>query len=50
MIGTQAEALAASVNINPAAGNLPPSITEIERGTISWIAKWGERRLKDVAK
>lgn len=39
MIGTLAEALAASVNMNPVAWKPAPAATEIERQTIRWIAE-----------
>ena len=39
MIGTLAEALAASVNMNPGGWLPAPSATEIERRTISWMAE-----------
>jgi len=39
MIGTLAEALAASVNMNSGGWKPAPSATEIERRTISWIAE-----------
>jgi aromatic-L-amino-acid/L-tryptophan decarboxylase len=39
MIGTLAEALAASVNMNLGGWKAAPSATEIERRTISWIAE-----------
>jgi aromatic-L-amino-acid/L-tryptophan decarboxylase len=39
MIGTLAEALAASVNMNPGGWKPAPSATEIERRTVSWIAE-----------
>lgn len=39
MIGVLAEALAASVNMNPGGWKAAPSATEIERRTISWIAE-----------
>lgn len=39
MIGTLAEALAASVNMNPGGWLPAPSATEIERQTISWMAE-----------
>jgi glutamate/tyrosine decarboxylase-like PLP-dependent enzyme len=39
MIGTLAEALAASVNMNPGAWKPAPAATEIERRTIAWIAE-----------
>jgi len=39
MIGTLAEALAASVNMNPGAWKPAPAATEIERQTIAWIAE-----------
>lgn len=39
MIGTLAEALAASVNMNPGAWKPAPAATEIERRAISWIAE-----------
>jgi glutamate/tyrosine decarboxylase-like PLP-dependent enzyme len=39
MIGTLAEALAASVNMNPGAWKPAPAATEIERRTISWLAE-----------
>ncbi len=39
MIGTLAEALAASVNMNPGGWKPAPSATEIERRTITWIAE-----------
>ncbi len=39
MIGTLAEALAASVNMNPGGWLAAPSATEMERQTISWMAE-----------
>jgi aromatic-L-amino-acid/L-tryptophan decarboxylase len=39
MIGTLAEALAASVNMNPGGWKPAPSATEVERRTIAWIAE-----------
>lgn len=39
MIGTLAEALAASVNMNPGAWKPAPAATEIERQTVAWIAE-----------
>ncbi len=39
MIGTLAEALAASVNMNSGGWKAAPSATEIERQTIAWIAE-----------
>ena len=39
MIGTLAEALAASVNMNTGAWKTSPAATEIERRTIAWIAE-----------
>lgn len=39
MIGTLAEALAASVNMNPGGWLPAPSATEIERRTIAWMAE-----------
>lgn len=39
MMGTLAEALAASVNMNSGGWKPAPSATEIERRTISWIAE-----------
>lgn len=39
MMGVLAEALAASVNMNPGGWKPAPSATEIERRTITWIAE-----------
>lgn len=39
MIGTLAEALAASINMNTGAWKPAPAATEIERRTIAWIAE-----------
>lgn len=39
MMGTLAEALAASVNMNPGGWKPAPSATEIERRTIKWMAE-----------
>lgn len=39
MMGVLAEALAASVNMNPGGWKPAPSATEIERRTISWMAE-----------
>lgn len=39
MIGVLADALAASVNMNPGGWKASPSATEIERRTISWLAE-----------
>jgi len=39
MIGTLAEALAASVNMNPGGWKPAPSATEVERRTIAWVAE-----------
>jgi aromatic-L-amino-acid/L-tryptophan decarboxylase len=39
MIGTLAEALAASINMNTGAWKPAPAATEIERQTIAWIAE-----------
>jgi aromatic-L-amino-acid decarboxylase len=39
MIGTLAEALSASVNMNPGAWKPAPAATEIERRAIAWIAE-----------
>jgi aromatic-L-amino-acid/L-tryptophan decarboxylase len=39
MIGTLAEALAATVNMNPGGWKPAPSATEVERRTIAWIAE-----------
>ncbi len=39
MIGVLAEALAASVNMNPGGWKPAPSATEIERRTIAWMAE-----------
>ncbi len=39
MMGVLAEALAASVNMNPGAWKPAPAATEIERRTISWVAE-----------
>lgn len=39
MIGTLAEALAASVNMNPGGWKPAPAATEIERRTVAWIAE-----------
>ena len=39
MMGTLAEALAASVNMNPGGWLAAPSATEIERQTIAWMAE-----------
>lgn len=39
MIGTLADALAASINMNPGAWKPAPSATEVERRTIAWLAE-----------